>query len=151
MCAGTRAPRTEHDFEFWGPHLGPVAIIGGLPVVTVLLQWYVAIFTTGVAPETKWPGGALVVCCWLAGVTALHWGLPGKLSNGVKLSTGHSLPYKLNGENLVGLLSGSRHWLGEPVIHCDLVHRVPVFLRGDGGLHIHELWPSTSGQSGLGC
>ena len=149
MCLGTKPPQTTHHFEFWGPYLGPVAIIGGLPVVTVLLQWYVAIFTTGGAPETSWAGGARVVCCWLVGVIALHRWLPGKLANGVKLSTGHSLPYKLNGGNLVDLLS--IRWLSEPVIYFNPVHRIPLLLRGDGSLHILELWPSTPGQSGLGC
>ena len=101
MCVDTTKLHTAHHFEFWGPHLGPVTIIVGLPVVTFLLQWYVAVFTAKGAPEAYWLGGALVVCCWLLGITALHWYSPGKPGVGVKLSTGQALPYKLNGEKLV--------------------------------------------------
>ncbi|KAK9819327.1 hypothetical protein WJX74_006480 [Apatococcus lobatus] len=93
-----RTPQTAHHFEFWGPYLGPVAIICGLPLVTFFLQWYVAIFTTdGVHTNFTWVGGAVVVCCWLAGITALHRYAPGQRGVGVKLSTGYAIPYKLNG------------------------------------------------------
>ncbi|KAK9807643.1 hypothetical protein WJX72_005150 [[Myrmecia] bisecta] len=97
-----------HPYEFCGPHLGPLAIVFGLPLVC-----YALVFACNAQgclklsdlqlPElpAKWQlfssEALLAYLGWFALVAALHLILPGKRQEGVVLPTGARLTYKLNG------------------------------------------------------
>lgn len=106
-----RRPRKPKrpEFEFFGPYLGPLGILLGLPAVCYALVY--ACNASGcmhLAPSFSIPGfpagqrlfswQALgVYCAWFAFQVALHLLLPGKRREGVVLPNGSRLRYKLNG------------------------------------------------------
>ena len=94
-----------------GPH-GPALIMLALPAVVYGLVYccnaegLLSIYPTFSLPG--WPegqqiytlSGLLAFVAWMALVLVLHLILPGKKAEGVVLSTGKRLTYKLNGERL---------------------------------------------------
>jgi len=106
-----------HEFEFFGPHLGPAGIILGLPALT----WAFAYFC-GPAGWPSVPGGGAdwaaalapralaaavastwslevfaLYCVWWLALALLALVLPGPTVAGAPLRDGRTLPYKLNG------------------------------------------------------
>ena len=109
-AAAKRAAAHDHpEFEFFGPYLGPLGIMLGLPAVCYALVY--ACNASGcmhLAPRfgiPGWPPGqrfftwqALgVYVGWFAFQAALHLLLPGQRRQGVVLPNGSRLTYKLNG------------------------------------------------------
>eukprot|EP00854_Cymbomonas_tetramitiformis_P026331 gene26331-32292_t len=96
-------------WEFSGPYLGPVGIMFGLPLVCYALVFACnssgcMAFGNGIS----FPGfpdnseffssqGVQVAIAWMVLIFMLHLILPGARTQGVKLSTGAHLTYKLNG------------------------------------------------------
>lgn len=110
-----RQPQPQHhEFEFFGPYLGPLCIMLGLPAVCYALVY--ACNGSGcmhLAPRFSIPGfppaqrlfsweALAVYCAWFAAQVALHLALPGKRRQGVVLPDGRRLTYKLNGAAAVG-------------------------------------------------
>ena len=98
-------------YEFGGPHLGPAALVLGLPAVCYALlaacndSGCVA-GVRGLVDVRTWPGlptpaatlaGAAVIAAWFAFQAALHLLLPGATAQGVVLADGRRLTYKLTG------------------------------------------------------
>ncbi|KAI3438180.1 hypothetical protein D9Q98_000617 [Chlorella vulgaris] len=97
------------EFEFFGPYLGPLAIMLGLPLVCYGLVY--ACNSSGcmhLAPKFSIPGfppahrlftwQALgVYVAWFVAQALLHLLLPGQRRQGVALPDGSRLTYKLNG------------------------------------------------------
>lgn len=111
-----RRPRKPKrpEFEFFGPYLGPLGILMGLPAVCYALVY--ACNASGcmhLAPSFSIPGfppgqrlftwqALAAYCAWFAFQAALHLLLPGKRREGVVLPNGSRLRYKLNGlQNMV--------------------------------------------------
>lgn len=118
-AAMSRAPRgakpqsgADHaTFEFCGPLLGPVGMLIGLPGVCYALV--AACNDTGCVAgadlfrPAAWPGlggralfswaGLAAVVAWFVAQAAVHLVAPGRVAEGVVLSTGTRLPYKLTG------------------------------------------------------
>ena len=100
----------RHDFHFWGPLFGPVAIMLGVPAVNYLLVYacssvgcvsfpHLPNFSQSLAhhrPATV--DGFLVVAGWVLGQLLLHLLLPGRRELGAPLPDGSRLTYKLTGE-----------------------------------------------------
>ena len=122
-----RRPRKPKrpEFEFFGPYLGPLGILLGLPAVCYALVY--ACNASGcmhLAPRFSIPGfppgqrlftwQALVAyCAWFAFQAALHLLLPGKRREGVVLPNGSRLRYKLNGGWVGGCAAaGAGCWPG---------------------------------------
>jgi delta14-sterol reductase len=110
------APRTRSQiklnnahFEFFGPYLGPIGIILGLPLVCYALVYacnadgcmHLSPFSIPGFPANQrfftWEAAG-VFLGWLAFQAALHLLLPGQKFQGAKLSDGSQLTYKLNGK-----------------------------------------------------
>ena len=110
MAPRTRQATRSKDvhFEFFGPYLGPVGIILGLPMVCYALVY--ACNTGGclqLSPLSVpgWPAGQRffsweacgVFAAWMTFQLALHLVLPGQHVQGVQLADGSKLTYKLTG------------------------------------------------------
>lgn len=113
QVAPTRTQRQKRahgpEFEFFGPYLGPLGIVFGLPAVIYALVY--ACNASGcmhLAPAFSIPGfprgqrlfswqALAVYVGWFVLQVALHLLLPGKRRQGVVLADGSRLPYKLNG------------------------------------------------------
>lgn len=107
----TRSKNTKkkHHFEFLGPH-GPAFLVIALPAVCYALIVGCNRYTClQLWPELKLPSvnhniqwysqealGAYLA--WFFGLAILHVLLPGQRAEGVLLSTGKKLTYKLNGK-----------------------------------------------------
>ncbi len=152
----TRRPRKPKrpEFEFFGPYLGPLGILLGLPSVCYALVY--ACNASGcmhLAPRFSIPGfppgqrlftwqALAVYCAWFAFQAALHLLLPGKRREGVVLPNGSRLRYKLNG----ALPGGGR-------CRCLLLLRAAravglLWLQTAWGL-LGKLWESTAVASML--
>ncbi len=104
--------KAERHFEFFGPRLGPLAIMIGLPVVCYSLVWTCnANGCLALRPSLHlpgWPAGTRwftweatwVYLGWLAFQAGLHLLLPGQRQPGTELRDGSRLTYKLNGGRL---------------------------------------------------
>ena len=105
------APQRAHKdvhYEFLGPYLGPIGIILGLPLVCYGLVYacnadgcmHLSPFSIPGFPADQkfftWEATG-VFLGWMALQTALHLILPGRKVQGVQLSDGTKLTYKLNG------------------------------------------------------
>ena len=105
------APQRAHKdvhYEFFGPYLGPIGIILGLPLVCYGLVYacnadgcmHLSPFSIPGFPADQkfftWEATG-VFLGWMALQTALHLILPGRKVQGVQLSDGTKLTYKLNG------------------------------------------------------
>jgi lamin-B receptor len=110
--AGT-ASSTAHHYEFCGPHLGPAAMLIGLPAVCYALlavcndRGCARSLPALLAGPPAWPGlprplaswaGFGAVGGWFAAQAAVHLAAPGKVRQGVPLAGGGRLTYKLTGE-----------------------------------------------------
>jgi len=98
----------KESFEFLGPWFGPLGIVFGLPVVCYALALLCSdkgCFT--LSPMSIPPldvkmndvvhlSGISVFLGWIIFVAGLHFLLPGKLVEGVKLPNGGRLTYKMN-------------------------------------------------------
>ena len=130
------AAAAAHEFEFFGPYLGPLGIMLGLPAVCYALVY--ACNASGcmhLAPSFTIPGfpagqrlftweALAVYCAWFAAQAALHLLLPGQLRQGVALPDGSRLPYKLNGAVLVEWRVDGGRWLvpaGGAMLHAQTV------------------------------
>lgn len=105
------AKTDDFEYEFFGPYIGPICIVIGLPLVCYGLVY--ACNAQGcmqLAPHFTLPGFAVdqkffsweamgVVVGWFAFQIALHVLLPGQRHQGVLLPNGTTLSYKLNGLN----------------------------------------------------
>ena len=104
-------PITEH-FEFFGPVLGPVGIVIGLPILTFASaflfrehSWTIGNTTLNdlsrMSMNTLYnafsPSAFAVYFCWFGALLLLHAVVPGPIAYGTKLRDGRRLPYKLNG------------------------------------------------------
>jgi delta14-sterol reductase len=101
---------THHEFEFFGPYLGPLGIMAGLPFVCYALVYacnadgclHLSPFSLpGFPAGTRfftWEACA-VFLGWMAAQVALHLILPGRRVQGVQLPDGSRLSYKLNGQS----------------------------------------------------
>ena len=99
----------EVHYEFWGPYLGPVGIIVGLPAVCFGL--FAACNQTGcvrLPGDLSWPAwppsaqllstdACLAVAGWIVAQAVLHCLVPGKRVRGAELRDGVQLTYKLTG------------------------------------------------------
>lgn len=107
--AAKRDAPHHHEFDFFGPYLGPVGIIIGLPLVCYALVYacnadgclrlsplWVPGFPAGMC-LFSWEACA-VFLGWVAAQVALHLVLPGARVQGVRLTDGSRLTYKLNGQ-----------------------------------------------------
>lgn len=96
------------DFEFQGPYLGPIVLVFGLPAVCYGLihacngrgcigwsSWHWPGLSEG-AVLFSWQATA-VYLAWLLLQAGLHLILPGQQADGVVLSNGRRLRYKLTG------------------------------------------------------
>ena len=115
-----RQQHKAHEFEFFGPFLGPLGIMLGLPAVCYALVY--ACNASGcmhLAPKFSIPGfppgqrlftweALAVYVAWFAFQVALHLLLPGQRRQGVVLPNGSRLNYKLNGERVRGAGAGRR-------------------------------------------
>lgn len=113
QAASTRPKQQQRshspEFEFFGPYVGPLGIVLGLPAVIYALVY--ACNASGcmhLAPAFSIPGfppgqrlfswqALAVYVGWFALQVALHLLLPGKRRQGVVLPDGSRLDYKLNG------------------------------------------------------
>lgn len=100
----------KHEYEFFGPFLGPVGIMLGLPAVNYFLYYgcsssgclslhhiphFGQIFkTTPLATQDAF----MVIIGWLIFQLLLHLLLPGKRAEGAPLQHGERLVYKLTGK-----------------------------------------------------
>ena len=104
----------EVEYEFFGPYLGPIALIIGLPALCYALVYICnsdgcISITDGPAGWKKLPGfpdgvklfsweACGVFLAWLLFQIGLHLMLPGPRVQGVRLGDGTRLTYKLTGE-----------------------------------------------------
>ena len=100
--------RDEPHFEFFGPYIGPLGIMVGLPLVCYFLFYacnsdgclqFAPFSIPGVHPTQKifsWQACA-VYLGWIGIQATLHLLLPGKIVKGTRLSNDLQLDYKLNG------------------------------------------------------
>lgn len=100
--------RDEPHFEFFGPYIGPLGIMVGLPLVCYFLFYacnsdgclqFAPFSIPGFHPTHKifsWQACA-VYLGWVSLQATLHLLLPGKIVKGTRLSNGLQLDYKLNG------------------------------------------------------
>ncbi|KAL4441297.1 hypothetical protein ABPG77_011534 [Micractinium sp. CCAP 211/92] len=113
QAASTQRQRQQRahspEFEFFGPYVGPLGIVLGLPAVIYALVY--ACNSSGcmhLAPTFSIPGfppgqrlfswqALAVYVGWFVLQVALHLLLPGKRRQGVVLPDGSRLNYKLNG------------------------------------------------------
>lgn len=98
----------DTHFEFFGPYIGPLGIIFGLPLVCYFLFYacnsegclQLAPFSIPGFPPTQkffsWQA-CTVFLGWMSFQAALHLLLPGKNVKGTHLANGLQLDYKLNG------------------------------------------------------
>jgi hypothetical protein len=109
MASSHDATVTTH-FEFFGPYIGPVGILVGLP----LLVWASAFYCN----QTGWPSLPmrlptmrevsdsfslhvfLVYVAWWSFQAFLHVVVPGPTAEGVLLRDGSRLKYRINGGSL---------------------------------------------------
>ena len=101
---------TDHEYEFMGPVVGPVAIMALLPLVCYGLVYIcnadgclnMSLSIPGFARHSQLIStqGTLAILGWMAFQTLLHLLLPGQRVQGVLLANGRRLTYKLNGEDL---------------------------------------------------
>eukprot|EP01024_Parvocaulis_polyphysoides_P051525 TRINITY_DN5077_c0_g2_i3.p2 TRINITY_DN5077_c0_g2~~TRINITY_DN5077_c0_g2_i3.p2 ORF type:complete len:376 (-),score=23.95 TRINITY_DN5077_c0_g2_i3:444-1571(-) len=108
MQVNSNGNKENHEFEFFGPTVGPIGIIVGLPIVC-----YGLIFLCNangclnlqdmIIPQIPNNfeffnlNAVGVVIGWFVYLIVLHLVLPGKVVQGVKLKNGDQLKYKLNG------------------------------------------------------
>ena len=100
----------QPHFEFFGPYLGPIGIMIGLPLVCYALVYVCnGDGCLHLYPNTTVPGfpanqrlftleATAVFLAWMAFQLTLHLILPGTKFEGVQLPNGKRLTYKLNGE-----------------------------------------------------
>ena len=98
-----------HHFEFFGPYLGPIGILLGLPAVCYGLVFACnASGCLSLAPQLQVPGfpagqrfftaeALAAVLGWFAFQLLLHVLLPGRRRQGTVLADGSRMTYKLNG------------------------------------------------------
>ena len=97
----------HHEYEFFGPVVGPLGIMLGLPAVcyglfflcngdTCLTDGSFTFKDVVGTPIFTWDA-FLVFLCWLLFQILLHLLVPGKNVDGVKLPNGTHLTYKLTG------------------------------------------------------
>jgi Delta14-sterol reductase len=112
------APRTRsaaakaaqhHHFEFFGPYIGPIALLVGLPALCYALVYAcnpqgclrLAPFSVPGFPPGQsffsWEATAIFIL-WIVLQVVLHLILPGPRVKGVQLPDGSHLSYKLTGE-----------------------------------------------------
>lgn len=91
-------------FEFFGPYLGPVGIVFGLPLVCYVLAFLVC-STDPVELKLIWDSsefislfGFMIVLGYVGTITGLHIILPAKHVDGTLLENKTRLKYRLNGK-----------------------------------------------------
>lgn len=101
----------KHEYEFLGPVVGPVGIMLILPLVCYglvyicnangCLAWN-GLHMPGFPPQTQLISkqGFIVVAAWMAFQIILHLALPGRIVDGVQLTNGKRLKYKLTGKQV---------------------------------------------------
>lgn len=107
--SSTKDPTKSHfEYEFFGPLIGPIALIIGLPLICYALIYacnaHGCVSWTSLANIPGFGGaplitlqGILVYLGWFTFVVLLHITLPGTWHHGTTLPDGNVLEYKLNG------------------------------------------------------
>ena len=112
----------HHEYEFFGPLLGPIGIMFGLPAVcyalvflcqgeTCLTDGSFSLKTVHSSPIFTWDA-LVVLLCWIFFQIMLHLLLPGEIVNGIVLPDGKRLSYKLTGLRNFLLTVGIAVYLG---------------------------------------
>lgn len=101
-----KMPQKDHTYEFFGPVIGPIGIMLGLPTVCYALFFLCHGETCLTMPTVmksmsdtvlfSWTAVA-VFTCWILFQILLHLLFPGEIAEGVKLPDGTRLRYKLTG------------------------------------------------------
>ncbi|CAD7700135.1 unnamed protein product [Ostreobium quekettii] len=119
----------EHEFEFFGPWLGPLGIVFGLPFVCYAAAVGSAL---GRLPDVPTIMGAVAkgwrptlgtvaaLAGWMAVTACLHVALPGQICEGAVLASGKRLTYKLNGFRLLMLVYPTIFYLAFFTPYLDL-------------------------------
>lgn len=115
--------KKEAEFEFFGPYIGPIGIIVGLPLVCYALVFACnpqGCLQLNLGKPLSFPVGQklfsveafFVYVAWFTLLVVLHCVLPGDKTEGTLLSDGSRLTYKLNGLRIFIITIGAAWYFG---------------------------------------